>query len=135
MATRQLLFNGLAIGDHFLKVETANVTLTPPVRRTGLFQDAAAVNSESRNLLYARRFFVAVKRTDNLDLDQLISDTQELQGLIGDIEVKDDTTLKMLCAAWTIDIVSVPNLRSGFGGRFADQLVITAIGEAAPQYF
>lgn len=135
MATRQLLFNGLAIGDHFLKVETANVTLTPPVRRTGLFQDFAAINSDSRNLLHARRFFVALKRADNLDLDQAISQVQELQGLVGDITIKDDITLKMLCMEWTIEIVSAPGLREGFGGRFAQQLVITAIGDMAPQYF
>jgi len=131
----QLYFKNYAIGDHFLKVEPVNVILTPPVRRTGLFQDTAAVNSDSRNLLHARRFFVALKRADNLTLDQAISQIEELQGLVGDITIQETSTLKMLCDSWSIDLVSVPNLPEGFGGRLARQLVITAIGESAPQYF
>lgn len=131
---QQLLFNGIAVGDYLTKFEPTNVTLTPPARRTGLYQDAADVNSDSRNMLNALRFTVAVKRSDNIAAVEAISLIQNMQGLVGEIELKDGAVSKVLCTDWTIDNVSAPTLLEGFGGRYTDQLVITAIGKTPPEY-
>lgn len=131
---QQLFFNGFAVGDYIKKFEPANVTLTPATRRTGLFQDVAAVNSDSRNMLNALRFILVVKRADNVAAVEAIALIQNMQGLTGDIEVKDNGIVRVQCTAWTIDHVDSPRLLEAFGGRFTDQLSITVIGETGPLY-
>ncbi|MBX3396498.1 MAG: hypothetical protein KF841_14145 [Phycisphaerae bacterium] len=129
-----LLFNGQQVGDVFLRVEPGSHLITPPVRRAGLFQSRADVNSESRNLLWSKFFYLTARANDNIALNAAIDAIQDLQGLVGDIVVIDGVVERMVCLQWTIDEVSKPPLPSGFGGRFCEELIITAVGPSQPVY-
>lgn len=129
-----LTFNGQALGDLFLRVEPANHLLTPPVRRMGFLQAFGAVDAASRNLLYARVFYVLVTRATNLACDEAIAAMQHVQGLRGDIRVMTGMTQDLLCEDWVIDAIDQPQLASGFGGRVALELAVRAVGETPPLY-
>lgn len=128
-----LHFNGSQIGTVFKRAEPGHVPLTPPVFHTGLFQATAGVVSDARNLLYRMLFYVTVKAASNVQAALAIGLIQALAGETGDIEVKDGSSVELLCEGWVIESVSQPALLDAFGGRFAEEIVITAVGTTPPE--
>ncbi len=129
-----LTFNGQQVGTVFKRVRPALHLLTPPARKIGLFQSAGDVNADSRNLLHAFVFHVTIKGANNIDAVRTIQAIQALAGLVGDVAIMDGLTPVMQCLAYTIDEVSAPELADGFGGRFAEDMTLTAVGRASPVY-
>lgn len=134
MAASVLRFNGQQVGTVFKRYRPASHLITPPARRVGLFQPLGDVNSDSRNLLYAFVFHVAIKAADNRAAVQAIHAIQSLAGQRGDITVIAGFTQTLLLSQYTIDEVSVPELADGYGGRFAEDATITVVGNVPPQF-
>lgn len=128
-----LTFEGEQIGDHLIKVVPADHARTLPAVRTGLYQQRAAINTDSTNYLYARQFHVTLKRGNPVLLDRAVLALQELQGRTGDIDTVQDADT-VLYEQWTIESVDPPDVADGFGGRYARSVVITAIGVTRPRY-
>ncbi len=129
---RQLYFNGMQIGDWFLRGIPASPLLTPPVSHVGLYQPIANVVSDSKNLQFAIQFYVAITQYGtNPELLKAITDIQQLAGEFGDIEIKDGAEVELLCANWVI--VDVPPPELPFGGRFCPELIIMAQGSTPPE--
>ncbi len=129
-----LTFNGQQVATYFKHVQPATHALTPPARKIGVFQPLGDVNSDSINLLRAYIFHVAIEGVDNIDAARTIDAIQGLVGLAGDVAIMDGLTARALYAGYTIDEVSTPTLGDGYGGRFAEEMTITAVGRAMPVY-
>jgi len=128
-------FRGQQLGDWLIKIQAAGQPLTPPVRRTGLWQGTAAVSGDSINFLYGRQIIVALSRDNPVALDQAVSLIQALQGLQGDLEIWPPAGYPdMTCEDWWLDQVGIPNVLDGFGGRFVQSLPLVFVGETAPDY-
>lgn len=134
MADEILRFNGQQVGTIHLRCEAASHLITPPARKVGLFQPIGDVNSDSRNLLYAFIFHVTVEQPTNIAAARAIAAVQSLSGLVGDVTLHQGSARLVLLPQYTIDEVSIPQLASGFGGRFAEDLAITVVGALAPQF-
>ncbi|MCB9852762.1 MAG: hypothetical protein H6819_06675 [Phycisphaerales bacterium] len=129
----QLTFEGDVIGDHFINEVPLDLLLSPPAKRVGLYHAKAAINADSRNYLYGRQFKVVMERGNPVLLMQALQSIEELKGQTGDIQVTFGANTETM-SAWTIDDVSVTNLPDGFGGRYADAIMITAYGATRPVY-
>jgi len=116
-----------------MSMQPVNALLTPAVFRAGLFQQTAAVNADSRNLLRAYRFVVTLVGADPVTASQLLENIQQLQGKQGDlIAIFESNRLEL--DQWVINSVESPGPQRGFGGRWLPDVTINAVGETPPRY-
>lgn len=106
----------------------------PPVRLTGVFQQAAALACDSPNFVQAIEVVIWFRETDNFTAAARVAALQALIGQRGRLQLKDGATVKFDAADWMLVSVPNPNLGTAFAGRFTDGLVLRFEGEAAPRY-
>ena len=128
-----LTFNGDQVGSNMMSMDDVSYLLTSPVQRSGLFQQVAAVNADSRNLLYAYRFMVTVKAANPVLLAKAVGLIRTLQGQTGDLIGQADSN-QVALDQWIIEQVQASAPAKGFGGRWLPDVTIIAIGNAPPRY-
>jgi len=127
-----LRIDGQQIGELVVKVESANTAHTPLGVQVGLWQPTGRINAESTNLMYRQRVTLKCKQATNVLASKEISDIQVLVNRLVDMEIRVDGTPVMQWDDCYVESVSDPELYTGAGGRFTDQLVVTFVGERSP---
>lgn len=131
---RTVHFRNQLIGDGVITIQAGTRPLTPPVFRAGLFQDSAAVNSDSRNMLNVRLIAVHMKRDDEIAFDEAVAAVQQLLGLTGDLRIKEGGSTRFLAEDWTFRTAPAPATLPGFGGRFIAAWPLVFVGVSTPRY-
>ncbi len=128
-----LTFNGDEVGQYLMVVQPVNELLTPANFRVGLFQQNAAVNADSRNLVRSYRFVVTLLGSSPISAARLLEIIQQLQGRRGDIVAVFDSD-RVELDQWVINRVESAMPSPGFGGLWRPGVAITAVGENPPRY-
>ena len=127
---RQLYFGSAAIGTHYLRGWPDMRPQTPAAVSTGLYQQYAAVVSESQNLLSRWVFEVAIVGVDEIAAALALLAIQELQGTTDDLELREGETVLLHRDDWILDEVSCPQPAEGFGGRILQPVTIVVVGNS-----
>jgi hypothetical protein len=131
---QQLYFRNTAIGTHLVKFESTRSLVTPPTIAAGLFADTALINADSRNQLFSLRVWVAIVAASNIALNSAAEALWDLQGVQGDVEIRDGAAVKVRCRDWFLAEAAELNLADGFGGRFTPAWPLRFIGMTRPEY-
>ncbi len=131
---RQLYFRNTLFSDHLIKIGPGTTAATPPAVMPGLYQTNARIASDSRNLVHAVTFHVALVKSDELALSSAAQAGQEYLGLSGRVQVKDGSTVKLDWPTCWFMQAGALDVLDGFGGRFVASWPLTFVGEQKPSW-
>lgn len=135
-----LFFRGQRFGD-VVKMEPDNLVLTPPVAQVGLFQSVAGLNSDSVNMQYGLVVTIHLTRYTIFDFTQDAAAIQRLQGLRGNLEIKEVVpdppleVVRILGENWILAFVPRPAIAEGHGGRLVQSWPLRFVGDSSLQHF
>lgn len=128
-----VVFRNQTLAD-ILSVNPDTQPAAPPVRLTGVFQQAAALACDSPNFVHAIEVVIWFKEADNFAAAARVAALQALVGQRGRLKVLDGVTVKIDADNWMLVGVPNANLGTAFAGRFTDGLVLRFEGETAARY-
>lgn len=126
---RQLYFRNTLFSDHLIKIVPGTQAGTPPAVMPGLYQTNARIASDSRNLIHAVTFHIALTKTNELTLSNAAQAAQEYLGLSGRVQVKDGGTTYLDWLVCFFAQAGAVDVLDGFGGRFVPSWALTFIGD------
>lgn len=134
---RQLWYRNVALGTHFIAMPPSVESVSPAAVMPGIFQNAAAVSSLSRNLLYKMTLHIALKATDEIEFAEFAVAIQGYANIRGGglLEVKDGSTVRMRWRDAVLIQAGEPSILDGFGGRFTADWPLVFVGSAAPEFY
>lgn len=131
---RILTFSDVQLGDGVLKIRPLTQALTPPVERIGIWQDAAAVVCNERNLLYVLEVDLYLVRANTALAAEALHAIQALAGTSGNVLIVDGSTTEVSASDWFLKQVGEPAMPDGFGGRLIERVTCTFCGSTAPTF-
>lgn len=131
---RILTFSDVQLGDGVLKIRPLTQALTPPVERIGIWQDAAEVVCNERNLLYIIEVDVYLVRANTALTAEALHAIQALAGTSGNVLVVDGADQEIAASDWHLKQVGEPSMPDGFGGRLVERLTCVFCGGTAPTF-